>query len=194
MEKVDYGKLFVLLHGFNLVLFGAASQLKCKVLSGKSPNSACKHAYAASSIQIVLKTLKRLGGAVFIGSSIVVYISIIFSRLKHCEKLICEPWSFLGIPLVIGLTIYLLFGLIDFFQKGASLLQAERLESKRAADSIERRIKFIGGVTFILSLFGTIAIFYFSLPVTFFTQALVMMGFGGIFLGSSLFVLGSILK
>jgi len=50
MEKVDYGKLFVPLHGFNLVLFGAASQVKCKVLSGNSPNSACKHAYAASSI------------------------------------------------------------------------------------------------------------------------------------------------
>jgi hypothetical protein len=142
----------------------------------------------------VLKTLKRLGGTIFIGSSIVVYISIIISRLKNCEKLICEPWSFLGIPLVIGLTIYLLFGFIEFFQKGASLLQAERLEGKRAADSIERRIKFIGGVTFILSLFGTIAIFYCSLPVTFFTQALVMIGFGGIFSGSSLFVLGSILK
>lgn len=142
----------------------------------------------------MVKTLKRLGGAVFIGSSIVVYISIIFARLKQCEKLICEPWAFLGIPLVIGLTIYLLFSFIDFFQKGASLLQVERLDGKRAADSIERRIKFTGGVTLFLSLFGTIAIFYCSLPVTFFTQALVMMGFGGIFLGSSLFVLGSILK
>lgn len=142
----------------------------------------------------MVKTLKRLGGAVFIGSSIVVYTSFIFARLKQCEKFICEPWSFLGIPLVIGLTIYLLFGFIDFFQKGASLLQVERLEGKRAADSIEKRIKFIGGVTFILSLFGTIAIFYCSLPVTFFTQALVMMGFGGIFSGSSLFVFGSILK
>jgi hypothetical protein len=50
MEKVDYRKLFVTLHGFNLVLFGAASQLKCKVLSGRSLNSSCKHAYAASSI------------------------------------------------------------------------------------------------------------------------------------------------
>lgn len=194
MEKVDYGKLFVPLHGFNLVLFGAASQVKLKVLSGNSPNSACKHTYAASSIWIVVKTLKRLGGAVFIGSSIVVYTSFIFARLKQCEKFICEPWSFLGIPLVIGLTIYLLFGFIDFFQKGATLLQVERLEGKRAANSIERRIKFIGGVTFILSLFGTIAIFYCCLPVTFFTQALVIMGFGGIFSGSSLFVLGSILK
>jgi len=124
----------------------------------------------------------------------VVYTSIIFARLKQCEKLVCEPWSFLGIPLVIGPTIYLLFGFIDFFQKGVTLLQVERLEGKRAANSIERRIKFIGGVTFILSLFGTIAIFYYCLPVTFFTQALVIMGFGGIFSGSSLFVLGSILK
>jgi len=142
----------------------------------------------------MVNTLKRLGGAIFIGSSIVSYISILFARLKHCQTLHCEPWSFFGIPLIFGLIIYLLFGFINFIQKRTSLPEVGRPKEKRAENSTKRRLKFIGGTVFILSLVGTISIIYFRLPVTIFTEAFLMLGFGGIFMGSSLFVLCSILK
>lgn len=143
----------------------------------------------------VIGKVRLGGGAIFIGLSPLLFLDAVYARISQVNTLGTEFGGYAGIPWIAGFWIFVISSFLGFVV-GDLKPSKEQLSVAEGYTPAPRYLRWTGAVVFLASI---LAIIFFirgrvGLPVTPISDALLLIFLGGIFGGSSLFVLGCLIR
>lgn len=143
----------------------------------------------------VIRKVRLVGGVIFIGLSPLIFLNAVYARISQANTLGTEFGCYLGIPWIAGFLVFV----ISSFLGIAICELASSKEEKSGAEEISPRPRYLRWTGALVFLASILAIIFFirsrvGLPVTPFREALLLIFLGGIYGGSSLFVLGCLIQ
>lgn len=141
----------------------------------------------------VIRKVRLVGGVIFIGLSPLMFLNAVYARISQANTLGTEFAYYLGIPWIAGFWIFVISSFLGFARREPESSK----EQKSGAEDISPRPRYLrwaGALVFLGSIFAIIFFIRSGLPVTPFREALLLIFQGGIYGGSSLFVLGCLMQ
>ena len=134
-----------------------------------------------------------MGGVIFIGLSLLMFLNAVYARISQANTLGTEFAYYLGIPWIAGFLIFVISSFLEFAMREPESSKEQELGAEGISPR-PRYLRWAGALVFLGSILAIIFLIRSGLPVTPFREALLLIFQGGIYGGSSLFVLGCLIQ
>ena len=132
----------------------------------------------------VIRKVRLVGGVIFIGLSPMMFLDAVYARISQANTLGTEFAYYLGIPWIAGFWVFVISSFLGFAMREPKSSK----EQASAAEGISPRPRYLrrtGAVVLLFSILATIFLFRSrdGIPVTPFSEALLLIFLGGIYGG-----------
>jgi hypothetical protein len=146
------------------------------------------------AVRIIHKA-RLVGGYIFIGLSPLMFLNAVYARISQANTLGTEFGGYVGVPWIAGFWVFVISSFLGFAMREPESSKGH-LSGAEGYSRAPRYLRWTGAVVFLASI---LAIIFFirgrvGLPVTPISELLLLIFLGGIFGGSSLFVLGCLMQ